>query len=100
MKTLVPQHILEQIKFSDLKRDEGDYPVPVGIKPQTKPCEDCGQTVTDRTVEIKLFQHPQKHWRQRCTNCNLFKNTDTHKFDLDITAAATFFRRKIKNKDK
>jgi len=97
----IPLDILERIKFSKLKRDlEEPFPTPIGLKPHTAPCEDCGEIVTDRKVELKVHQHPKPHWRSRCKACRLTKNPDTGCYDMCDSAASVFFNRRCKQSDK
>lgn len=58
-----------------------DYKI-VGIKPQTKPCEDCGNTVVDRRTSTRLSHYPSTHWRTICDNCKCYLNPNTGKFDI------------------
>lgn len=89
----IPPEIEQQIVYSTLVRDEqSPFPVPVGTKPVTKPCEDCGKTVTNRREEVRLVQTPQPHWRKHCKNCNHTYNPVTKKYDLKNKDNQRFFR--------
>lgn len=101
MDTPIPKEILDQIKFSKLKKHEDSpFPYPIGIKPQTKPCDDCGRVVKDRKEEIREHQFPQPHWRKRCKACKKTWNPHTHAYDLTDKDTPVFFRRLIKERDK
>lgn len=87
MKTVIPQHILDRIKFKKVKKGETEaYPEVVGIVHESKPCEDCGRTVKGRVVEYKLNQYPERHWKEHCVNCKRWRNPDSGKFELDNKA--------------
>lgn len=62
------------------------------IKHQTRLCEDCGELVNNRIVELKICEYPKPHWRERCANCKMSRNPDTGQFDLTSTEASNTYR--------
>jgi len=62
------------------------------IKPITKACEDCDQTVTDRVVEYAHYTKPARHWREKCSVCKKTRNPFTNEFDLQGFASGNVFR--------
>jgi hypothetical protein len=45
----------------------------VKLKEQYRACElGCGKIVADQIIERKVYRHPQKHWRTKCVNCEIF----------------------------
>ena len=50
------------------------------LKPHIAVCEDCHDVTTDRRIEHKLNDTPYKHWRSRCTACEMYKDPATGKF--------------------
>ncbi len=66
------------------------------IKHQTRPCEDCGNAVTDRITHLRICQFPEPHWRETCQNCGMTRNPDTGEFDLKGQQASNYFTTAIK----
>jgi hypothetical protein len=52
------------------------------LKPHIAVCESCHDVATDRRIEHKLNETPYKHWRSRCTACEMYKHPVTGKFCL------------------
>ena len=52
------------------------------LKPHIAVCEDCHDVTTNRRIEHKLNETPNKHWRSRCSACNLYKHPVTGKFSM------------------
>lgn len=59
-------------------------------------CEDCDRFVERRTINYKLLDYPQKHWRASCKNCQKTLNPRNGNFDLSCVKAgaayADFFK--------
>lgn len=66
----IPKDIDDQLIWTTVSAHSGDdlqFPYVKGIKPQSKPCEDCEQVVKDRKLLSRLSKIG---WLTRCTNCN------------------------------
>jgi len=50
------------------------------LKPHVAVCEDCHDVVTNRRIEHKLNETPYKHWRSRCSACDMYNDPATGKF--------------------
>lgn len=70
------------------------------LKHMVKDCEDCGESVVNRTVHIGLYAFPEKHWRKNCVNCRMTHNPDTGKFDIPFKQAQAVFTSKLRDRDK
>jgi len=57
----------------------------LGLKNQSRACEDCGTTCTKGRVteKIRYEYQGQAIWRERCRNCGMSKDPFTGKFDVD-----------------
>lgn len=78
-----------------LKRDKEGMTVVDTIIHEPKPCEDCGQTVTDRRVEYR-HNHSSitvPHFKVECKICRRFKNPETGAFDMDRKEIDNYWRR-------
>lgn len=51
-------------------------------------CEDCGKHCEEgRKVDKKIYGIGRRpHWRERCLNCNKYKNPFTQKFELTVSS--------------
>jgi len=58
------------------------------IRPITKPCDDCGEIVTNRRVEIKVYDNPYPHWRKNCVTCKMTEHPLTGRFDTPSPTAS------------
>jgi len=65
----------------------------VKLNPIIKDCEDCGkQSVADRTVNRKLYDWPQRHWRLSCSDCRMHQNPETGLFSIPNSTVNAFFQ--------
>lgn len=64
----IPDEILEQLEMRSIQLDP--IPYSVTVKPQMRVCDDCEQTVENRTTVVK-FQHygTNPGWREHCETC-------------------------------
>lgn len=92
----IPQEIAQRLSWKDCKKMEGDPDQIVAIEHPTLPCEDCQKPVQDRRIEIKgsLDKMHYPHFAWYCTNCKLWKNPQTQRYEFeDRRHASSFFRR-------
>lgn len=62
------------------------------LRIQPVDCPDCGRFCENgRKLERKVYTTGAKHWRERCVNCNKFKNPVSDKYELDSVSASHFF---------
>lgn len=62
------------------------------LKFEPRPCDDCSQMLEQhRRTERKLYISGQRHWRERCLNCNKFRHPDTGKFTVNGLGSHQFF---------
>jgi predicted Zn-ribbon and HTH transcriptional regulator len=93
--------LVEQLE--EFVKPKKNYTVPIEIvklKIQPRACEDCGLTVTDRRVNIKVVAFPERHWRRSCTHCRKTYNPETLQYDLSNVAVQNFFYSWLKRRDK
>jgi len=83
MKThILLEHLAE---FREDPLNPSEPPHLVRLKPQTKPCEDCGEQCVDRVVNYSHKQLPVPHWRKKCCYCKKWYNPHTEQFDAAST---------------
>jgi hypothetical protein len=90
-------------ELEDFVKPKKNYTVPielVRLKVQPRSCEDCGETVTDRRVNIRVVSFPERHWRRSCTHCRKTYNPETKEYDLSNVAVQNFFVSWLKRRDK
>lgn len=71
-----------------------NYTIPIEllrVKVQPRACEDCGETVIDRRLNIRVVAFPERHWRRSCTHCRKTYNPETKQYDLSNVAVQNFF---------
>jgi len=65
---MIPKHILDLL---DIKHTAQD-PIPYRVTTKPRPCDDCGKTVENRTVNINLCRRGEyAYWRRSCNICRL-----------------------------
>ena len=90
-------------ELEDFITPKKNYTVPielVKLKIQARSCEDCGQEVTDRKVNMRILSSPEPHWRRSCTHCRRTFNPLTEKFDLNNAGVGNFFVAYLRDRDK
>jgi len=77
--------VLEE--YCEITRDKDNEQVilSVTVKHQPKPCEDCGDVVTNRIVHTRACQLPFKHWRKQCGTCRRFENPLNGKYEFETS---------------
>lgn len=97
----IPPEILERLKIKQDHESHGGFTISK-ISHEVKMCEDCGDPVKDRRVEYSINQNSKAvpHIKQRCKNCNLYKNPETGVYDMSFSAINAYFVAKKKNLDK
>lgn len=70
------------------------------IKHKPQVCEDCHLVVVNRVVNKKIYQYPQRHWRESCENCRKTRNPETGVFDVDTEKSQPVFITFFLNRDK
>jgi hypothetical protein len=65
-----------------------------------RPCDDCGQTVNDRRINVRVVTFPERHWRRTCNHCRKTWNPETGQYDLTNASAQNFFVSWLKRRDK
>jgi hypothetical protein len=103
MKEL-PKEILERIvwKKRTTQWNESDPDEIAEILPLNGVCDDCGREIeTSRTVQCRLTksQAVKSHFKVKCSICNLYRNPDTGKFDLDYQEINSLYRLVLHKKD-
>lgn len=96
----IPPKIKDRLVFQTDKNLESAPPKLVEVKYDQKQCEDCELAVVNRTISIRLIQHPKNHWRKTCKTCGNTYNPQTGKYDLNATQVRTFFSAFFKDQDK
>ena len=68
----------------------------VELKPAAVSCEDCGETVINRTVKYSISKdkNTDPHWIVRCTHCKQYRNPETGVFDSSIYKLNAFYKSK------
>jgi hypothetical protein len=90
-------------ELEEFVKPKKNYTVPielVRLKVQPRSCDDCGETVTDRRVNIRVVSFPERHWRKSCTHCRKTYNPETKQYDLSNVAVQNFFAAWCKRRDK
>jgi hypothetical protein len=64
----------------------------IGITKLAETCEDCNQEVTDRQTTIKKYQTPYAHWKNYCSNCQMYKDPTTGTYTLNQHEIAAYHR--------
>lgn len=93
--------LVEQLE--DFVKPKKNYTMPielVKVKIQPRSCEDCGETVTDRRLNIRIVQSPEPHWRRSCTHCRKTWNPETGLYDLSNAVVQAFFVSWLRRRDK
>ena len=68
------------------------HPEILKVKIQPTDCEDCGRHCPlGRRTEKKLHESGAKHWRERCVECDTFKDPLTGQFTLSKQASHQYF---------
>ena len=77
--------VLEE--YCEITRDSENSQIikKVVIKHKPKPCEDCGDVVTNRIVHTRACNTPYKHWRNQCGACKRFQNPDTGEYEFETS---------------
>lgn len=70
------------------------YPVIIAVKHEAKSCGDCGKQVVNRRIECKVYTTEDKHWRRRCTACDLVWDPESQTYAIPPTHAHFYFRGK------
>lgn len=95
IETIIDEFGNEQI-IEEIETDE-NLTVSPRIKrifPITKPCEACGQMVTNRTVSHRLYfgDHKSKRvWKVKCNECKMHKNPWTGEFNIEPNIVGRVF---------
>ena len=64
----------------------------IRVKTQPVDCPDCGlHCPLGRRTEKKLHESGSKHWRERCVNCDTFRDPLTGQFTLSKQASHQYF---------
>lgn len=64
----------------------------IKVKTQPVDCPDCGKHCPNgRRTEKKLHESGSRHWRERCTECDMFKDPLTDQFTLSKQASHQYF---------
>ncbi len=87
----IPKPILDQITWDNRDEEPEHYRIK-SLAPQTKPCENCGITVTDRRIIHKIYDRPYKHWRTKCFTCKKVRHPETGEFTLPDAAAFHYYQ--------
>jgi hypothetical protein len=62
------------------------------VKYPPQSCEDCDKILEEpRRVERKLHESSQRHWRERCVNCDCFKHPQTGEYSISKKYSHQFF---------
>ena len=66
----------------------------VNLFPITKPCEDCGSLVTNRTVTYRRCgtDTDRPYWKIKCTECRMHKNPWTGEFNIERDMVGRVFQ--------
>lgn len=85
-----------KLKGVTLKNENGILSVDT-IEYPLKPCEDCGQEVSDRRVQIRKNHSATQiaHYKIQCVNCKMYKNPVSGEYDCDRREIDDYYR--IKN---
>lgn len=75
MKT-IPKEIADQLVFK-YSKEGGPHPSSVEYVPPEHPCEDCGKTITTRSVRYKRCVSPISYLSVQCEACKLFLIEET-----------------------
>lgn len=72
--------------------NESVQPEILRVKTQATNCEDCGRHCPQgRRTECKLYETGQRHWREFCTTCELYRDPATGKFTLPKLGSHQYF---------
>ena len=81
-------------ELEEFIKPKKNYTIPIELlrlKVEPRGCDDCGEMVTDRRVNIRVVAFPLKHWRRSCTHCRKTYNPETKQYDLSNVAVQNFF---------
>lgn len=75
----------QEVEVVDDDNNETIAPRIKSIFPITKPCEDCGQMITDRVVKFRLCElnSPKPYWKIKCHQCRRTRNPWTGEFNIE-----------------
>lgn len=61
-------HRLQAVPDDQIFREEG-----LCLKPRSRPCEECGDSVSDRrlTYSLKYYRNTEPQWIRRCSGCGV-----------------------------
>lgn len=92
---ILPKEIADRLHWHTEKKQPGDPDWIERIDHEPKPCEDCGQTVVDRRIDIKgKMPHLEKRiFLFQCSICKNFKNPKTGVYDCTRREAESCFKR-------
>jgi len=68
------------------------------MKPVTAVCEDCELVVSDRVVDIKVYENPKQHRRKNCKACGLVQNPFTGKYTVANKESHSTYAAWVNNK--
>ena len=70
------------------------------LKHRPRVCEDCRLVVENRVVSKKVYQYPERHWRESCQPCGRTRNPLTGEFDVETEKSQPVFITFFLNRDK
>jgi len=104
----IPKEIADRFELKHNKHFEAEPPTIKTIHYEPTPCEDCGLTVTDRRLDIRLrsdnpgqfYGNFNKHWGIHCRNCDMMRDPDTGKFTIPKSEYSAIIKARYRNRDK
>ena len=78
MKT--PPYITQNLKTRADRKLDPDW---VEYIPPPQACEDCDVPVVNRTVTVRLVDHPAAYTRRACATCGLLYNAESGRYDIE-----------------
>jgi hypothetical protein len=77
-------------------------PTEVEFVPSVAQCDDCGETVENRTVRHSICRDDTKipHIKSQCSHCKLYRNPETGVYDSGFQDINAYFRKKKSKKNK
>ena len=104
----LPKELVDRCEWKTVKHEEAAPPTIKTIHYEPTPCEDCGLTVTDRRLDIRLrrdnpgqfYGNFTKHWGICCRNCDMMRDPETGKFTIPKSEYSAIIKARYRNRDK
>lgn len=98
-ETEVKRYYDQLMAWRESQPNPSVHPEIISVKIQPVDCMDCGRHCpAGRKTQIKLHESGDRHWRELCKECNLYRDPLTGQFTLEPHIAHAYFTQFYKPK--